>query len=82
MLQTQAPLSTDQTALLEWLLAQPGQHVSQTSGLAADVTTEVVEVGPLLNVSTPWSTNAVSICHSIGLTQVVLHGGCLCCVLN
>ncbi|XP_062914764.1 phosphoribosylformylglycinamidine synthase isoform X2 [Mobula hypostoma] len=30
----------------------------------------LVEIGPRLNFSTAWSTNAVSICHSIGLTEV------------
>ncbi|XP_069762804.1 phosphoribosylformylglycinamidine synthase isoform X2 [Narcine bancroftii] len=30
----------------------------------------LVEIGPRLNVCTAWSTNAVSICHSIGLIEV------------
>ncbi|XP_065207365.1 phosphoribosylformylglycinamidine synthase [Planococcus citri] len=30
----------------------------------------LIEIGPRLNFSTPFSTNAVSVCHSAGLTQV------------
>ena len=30
----------------------------------------VVEVGPRMSFSTAWSANAVSICHSCGLTNV------------
>jgi hypothetical protein len=35
----------------------------------------VVEVGPRLNFSTAWSTNATSICTSVGLNQVRGVGG-------
>ncbi|KAJ8376320.1 hypothetical protein SKAU_G00069000 [Synaphobranchus kaupii] len=31
----------------------------------------MVEIGPRLNFSTAWSTNAVSICQSVGLSQVI-----------
>ncbi len=33
--------------------------------------TVLVEVGPRLNFSTAWSTNAVSICHACGLHEIV-----------
>ena len=33
-------------------------------------TTAVVEVGPRMSFSTAWSANAVSICHSCGLSKV------------
>jgi hypothetical protein len=35
----------------------------------------VVEVGPRLNFSTAWSTNATSICSSVGLNQVCVGVG-------
>ena len=34
------------------------------------VSTVLFEIGPRLNFSTAWSTNAVSVCQSIGLTQI------------
>ncbi len=31
----------------------------------------IFEVGPRMNFTTPWSTNAVSICHACGLTKAI-----------
>jgi len=62
-------LSYDELNLLEWLLKEtfePGNF-----GKSSFFNTEnVVEVGPHLNFETPFSTNAVSICHSTGLGKV------------
>lgn len=33
-------------------------------------TTAVVEIGPRMSFSTAWSANAVSICHSCGLSKI------------
>ena len=40
------------------------------SALVADASGPVVEVGPRLAYQSAWSTNAVAICHSCGLTNV------------
>lgn len=37
----------------------------------------ILEIGPRLNFQTSWSTNAVSVCHSIGLEQVKRIEKCL-----
>lgn len=51
-------------ALVEWLIAGPGERVTHQPRYLGDV----VEVGPRLSVETPFSTNAVAICHTMGLT--------------
>jgi phosphoribosylformylglycinamidine synthase len=73
-----APLRPEQRQRLGWLLVQPGSvlHDQPTvvektaSDKAQDAADMVVEVGPRLHVSTPFSTNAVAICQAVGLTQV------------
>lgn len=54
---------------LKWVLQNPfePQKVTRESQLKE----ATVEVGPRLNFSTSKSTNAVSICHSLGLKNVV-----------
>ena len=57
--------------VLRWLLAEtfePGGF-SDRSFFAADGG-DVVEVGPRMSFSTAWSTNAVAVCRSCGLTSV------------
>jgi len=67
----QAPLTGVQENTLSWFLAETfeperfGRESFLTRGGA-----ECVEVGPRLNFQTAFSTNAVSICHACGLTQV------------
>ncbi len=34
------------------------------------MTGDIVEVGPRMNFTTAWSTNAVSVCHACGLTKI------------
>ena len=67
-------LDEDRLEVLKWLLEEtfePGSLKSESAwnqegkGFAS-----VIEIGPRLNFSTPWSTNAVSICHSCGLRQI------------
>ncbi|KAG8433500.1 hypothetical protein GDO86_017692 [Hymenochirus boettgeri] len=67
-----SPPSTQQTDILQWLFSCPfdPQSVSDTSSLHSESSDLLVEIGPRLNFSTAMSTNAVSICRSIGLTQV------------
>lgn len=49
---------------------EPELTTSQTRFADASDTTAVVEVGPRMSFSTAWSANAVSICHSCGLTKI------------
>ncbi len=62
------PLSAEQQNLLAWLLRETfeADAFSNQSFLKG----HVLEVGPRLNFSTAWSTNATSICHACGLTQI------------
>ncbi len=63
-------LSEEKLGTLAWLLREtfePAQF-GQTSFL--DGNGDVLEVGPRMNFSTAWSTNAVSICHACGLHEI------------
>ncbi|CAM9967791.1 unnamed protein product, partial [Heterosigma akashiwo] len=55
--------------ILQWLLAETFEP--EKTGSASFLSTadggEVLEVGPRLNFSTAWSSNAVSICEGCGL---------------
>ncbi|XP_063057361.1 phosphoribosylformylglycinamidine synthase [Engraulis encrasicolus] len=64
-------LSAEEKKVLVWLFSPP-QHgsVSDEPSLKAGEGERLVEIGPRLNFSTAWSTNAVSICQSAGLSQV------------
>ncbi len=67
--------AADDMRLLGWLLAEtfePGQF-SEKSFLARDGSPGVsliLEVGPRMNFTTAWSTNAVSVCHACGLRKI------------
>ncbi len=70
------PLSTDETRLLRWLLAETfePEKFSDKSFLSHHPSRiaqhTVVEVGPRMNFTTAWSTNAVSVCHACGLSKI------------
>lgn len=70
-----APLSRDEMRLLQWLLAETFEpkQFSDTSflTLGPGPQTLVLEVGPRMNFTTAWSTNAVSVCHACGLTKII-----------
>jgi phosphoribosylformylglycinamidine synthase len=89
-----APLTTDEEQLLRWLLAETfePENLSSTSFLARPATTGstpvVLEVGPRMNFTSAWSTNAVSICQACCLGSIrriersrryrlSIHGGTL-----
>jgi phosphoribosylformylglycinamidine synthase len=66
-------LSDAEKKKLEWVLGAPFDHqgcLSDESLLARGSNGTVIEIGPRLNFSTPFSTNAVSICHSVGLLAI------------
>ena len=63
-------LSDDDVHKLCEILAD-GFIVDTVKDVSQFVQDHVVEVGTILNRITPWSTNMVSICHAIGLNDVV-----------
>ncbi|KAM6963023.1 phosphoribosylformylglycinamidine synthase [Aplochiton taeniatus] len=65
-------LSPVQREVLLWLFHPPMQKepLSEESYLTEGPGEKLVEIGPRLNFSTAWSTNAVSICQSAGLSHV------------
>jgi len=70
------PLVPSEMETLRWLLREtfePDQY-SAESFLEAPASpfsaNSVLEVGPRMNFTTAWSTNAVSVCHACGLTKV------------
>ncbi|MBI5621911.1 phosphoribosylformylglycinamidine synthase [Candidatus Falkowbacteria bacterium] len=70
-----AVLTAAQEEALRWLLAEtfaPGEFGEQ-SLLTGEFEGpgRIVEIGPRLNFETPWSSNAVAICHNCGLHQVI-----------
>jgi phosphoribosylformylglycinamidine synthase len=63
--QSRAELET-----LAWLLRETFQPEGFGLQSSLDGDGELLEVGPRMNFTTAWSTNAVSICHACGLTKV------------
>ena len=55
---------------LAWLLRETFQPEGFGLRSSLDGDREILEVGPRMNFTTAWSTNAVSICHACGLTKV------------
>jgi phosphoribosylformylglycinamidine synthase len=81
-IQAKETLTDDELGVLRWLLAEtfepenfsdksflnsPPATSPLTNGRANGV---VVEVGPRMNFTTAWSTNAVSVCYACGLTKI------------
>jgi phosphoribosylformylglycinamidine synthase len=76
------PLAASELEILRWLIAETFEpdKFSEKSFLADEPTAlpssplaagrRIIEVGPRMNFTTAWSTNAVSICHSCGLTKI------------
>ena len=64
------PLSPDEFRKLTWLLSETFEPdcFGRESFLASDGA--LLEVGPRMNFSTAWSTNAVAICHACGLKKI------------
>jgi phosphoribosylformylglycinamidine synthase len=76
-IETSGPLADDETELLRWLLSEtfePDQY-SEESFLANSQSPTfnsfLLESGPRMNFTTAWSSNAVSVCHSCGLTKII-----------
>ena len=69
-IQTTSPLTTDQQTLLTWLLRETFEADAFANQSFLTSSGTVLEVGPRMNFSTAWSTNATAICHACGLTQI------------
>jgi phosphoribosylformylglycinamidine synthase len=73
--QLSEPLTEEEQRTLRWLLSETfepdgfGERSFLEDGDAAESGT-LLEVGPRMNFSTAWSTNAVAICHDCGLGRV------------
>ncbi len=67
--QTTEPLSDAEIETLRWLLAETfePERFAPGSFMTED---HVLEVGPRMNFTTAWSTNAVSVCRACGLSKV------------
>jgi phosphoribosylformylglycinamidine synthase len=69
-------LTAVEKRLLQWLLAETfePENFSDTSFFhpfsARRQPHVTLEVGPRMNFTTAWSTNAVSVCHACGLTKI------------
>ncbi|MGE5237708.1 MAG: phosphoribosylformylglycinamidine synthase [Chloroflexota bacterium] len=77
--ETSARLTEGDMMVLRWLLAETfePQQFSSESFLTEiprpsepQAETLIVEVGPRMNFTTAWSTNAVSVCHACGLQKI------------
>uniref|UniRef100_A0A8C3YJF5 Phosphoribosylformylglycinamidine synthase n=1 Tax=Catagonus wagneri TaxID=51154 RepID=A0A8C3YJF5_9CETA len=64
--------SAEEMRKLTWLFGCPLllDDVAQESGLLPGSNDLLLEVGPRLNISTPTSTNIVSVCQAVGLEAV------------
>jgi phosphoribosylformylglycinamidine synthase len=71
-----SPLTRDEMSLLRWLLAEtfePGNFSEKSFVARPALHTScalIFEVGPRMNFTTAWSTNAVSVCHACGLGKI------------
>eukprot|EP00958_Prasinococcus_capsulatus_P013370 scaffold1379_cov390-Prasinococcus_capsulatus_cf.AAC.11 len=68
-----SPLSAEKEKVLSWLLSETfGDTCSAESfiGGSGGAHAAIVEVGPRMNFTTAWSSNAVSICTACGVPEV------------
>jgi phosphoribosylformylglycinamidine synthase len=64
-----APLNDTHQGILGWLLAETFEPGGLGEGSFLDPV-NTLEVGPRMNFTTAWSTNAVAICRACGLAEV------------
>ncbi|SER32534.1 phosphoribosylformylglycinamidine synthase [Faunimonas pinastri] len=67
-IETDSALSVDELARLQWLCTETFEP--EKAGTETLIGQEGVEIGPLLTIETPFSSNAVAICKAMGLPQV------------
>ncbi|MBC8413244.1 phosphoribosylformylglycinamidine synthase, partial [bacterium] len=72
-----AKLSEQEDSTLRWLLSETFEtdkfsgdsFLTSLAGMSGS-SGQIFEVGPRMNFTTAWSTNAVSVCHACGLDKV------------
>ena len=73
---TSAPLTPEELEILKWLLAETFEPENFSVNSFLTLLTSrfthyhLFEVGPRMNFTTAWSTNAVSVCHACGLHKI------------
>jgi phosphoribosylformylglycinamidine synthase len=67
-------LTEEEKAKIQWLLSETFEpnwfRFSQSFLTATSASQVLLEFGPRLTFTTPYSTNAVTICHNVGITSV------------
>ncbi|XP_054001967.1 phosphoribosylformylglycinamidine synthase [Hylaeus anthracinus] len=72
-IETKEPLSEEELELLKWILIPPFNQHSLTTCSVFDEKLEenlIIEIGPRLNFSTAFSSNAVSICKYVHIHKI------------
>ncbi len=75
-IESSGPFTSEEMKILGWLLSETfePENFSKESFLtdyASRITDYcLLEVGPRMNFTTAWSTNAVSVCHACGLKKI------------
>ncbi|MGD2134671.1 MAG: phosphoribosylformylglycinamidine synthase, partial [Gemmatimonadales bacterium] len=64
------PLTAAELEVLRWLLSETYQPEGFAEASFLDGSGSIVEVGPRMNFTTAWSTNAVAVCRACGLDVV------------
>lgn len=69
---TESKVSESEKKILKWLLQTPlnPENLTEQTSLQENTSSIIIEVGPRFNFSTANSSNAVSICQSLGLKNV------------
>ncbi len=67
--ETVSEMTTEELRMLRWVIAETFEPML-VYGYPSHGNGSCVEIGPRLNVETPFSTNAVAICHAMGLDKV------------
>ena len=67
-------LNASELGTLTWLLRETFEPDQFGEESFLDAEGLVLEVGPRMNFTTAWSTNAVSVCHACGLGKIVRIG--------
>jgi len=69
-IEASAPLTGPSMDTLRWLLSETFEREGFGDSSFLGDSAGILEVGPRMNFTTAWSTNAVAICHACGLLSV------------
>ena len=69
-IESHEPLTPGEKETLLWLLRETFEPHCLSSESFLDSDQAILEVGPRMNFTTAWSTNAVSVCNGCGLSKV------------